>query len=183
MATVTEPLTAEQFMKLPYNGQIQELVRGRIVEMPPPKFLHGVVCGNIYFLIRSHVQSHRLGRVLANDSGLITERNPDTVRGPDIAYYSFQRVPHGQEPAGYSDVAPELVFEVLSPDDRWPRLQTKIAEYLAAGVKMVCVADPASEAVTVYREDSAPHTLTADDTLHLDYVLAGLSIPVGRFFE
>lgn len=182
MATVTELLTAEEFLSLPDNGQIQELVRGRIVEMPPPKFLHGSVCSNIHFLLRLHVDQHKLGRVLPNDSGLITERNPDTVRGPGVAYYSFQRIPQGQEPDGYANIAPELVFEVLSPDDRWPRMQAKVAEYLAAGVKIVCIADPASEAVTIYRDDQAPRTLTADESLSLDDVLPALTIQVARFF-
>lgn len=182
MATVEKLLTAEQFRRLPDNGQLQELVRGKVEEMPPPKFRHGVVCGNIFYLIRTHADANHLGRVLPNDSGVVTERNPDTVRGPDVSFYSFDRIPKGQEPEGYPDVAPELVFEVLSPDDRWPQMQIKVGEYLAAGVNVVCVVDPDAETATVYRADQAPVTLSREQELALGNVLGEFRVTVRQFF-
>src|SRR5581483_3813003 len=91
--------------------------------------------------------------VLSNDSGVLTKRGPDTVRGADVAFYSYGRVPPGPLPRTYLAVVPELVFEVRSPTDRWRAIVTKVGEYLTAGVAVVCVLDEATEAVHVYTDD------------------------------
>jgi len=69
--------------------------------------------------IGNFVEEHDLGHATSNDSWVLVGRNPDTVRGGDVAHYSYGRVPQGPLPAGYLDVVPELVFEVRSPTDRW----------------------------------------------------------------
>ncbi|HEX5273478.1 MAG TPA: Uma2 family endonuclease [Gemmataceae bacterium] len=176
-------LTAEEFEKLPDDGIPRELVRGKVVEMNVPAPRHGEICINIALLIGPAVRQRAMGRLVSNDSGVITERGPDTVRGPDIAYFSYKRVPQGPLPPGYLDVAPELVFEVRSPTDRWPRLIAKAAEYLEAGVSVVCLLDQVSETVQVYRADELPRTLHGDDELHLPDVLGDLRVTVRQFFE
>jgi Uma2 family endonuclease len=182
-APVQHLLTAEEYEKLPDNGTPTELVRGKVVEMNMPAPRHGEICINIALLIGPHVRQQGMGRLVSNDSGVITERGPDTVRGPDIAYYSYSRVPQGPMPTGYLNVVPELVFEVRSTTDRWPRLIAKAAEYLEAGVGVVCLLDQVSEAVQVYRADELPRTLHGDYELHLPDVLGDFRVPVRRFFE
>src|SRR5688572_15728453 len=134
-------LTAEEFERLPDVG-LAELVRGRVepVNMPTPR--HGEVCFNVARILDAFVRANKLGRIVTNDSGIITERDPDTVRGADVAYYGYARVPKGPLPRGYLPIAPDVAVEVLSEDDRWPRLLRKIGEYLKAGVLAVCVLDP-----------------------------------------
>jgi Uma2 family endonuclease len=97
--------------------------------MNVPYSNHGRACGRIARLVGNYAEDQRLGQVFTNGSGIITEHNPDTVRGADIAYYSFHRVPAGQLPRGYLPIAPELVFEVLSPTDRRGDVLAKVAEY------------------------------------------------------
>jgi Uma2 family endonuclease len=181
--TTERLLSAAEYAKLPDRGAPTELVRGRVVEMNVPAPRHGEICANITSLINPHVRGKGMGRVVSNDSGILTQRDPDTVRGGDVAYYSYGRVPQGPLPAGYLEVVPELVFEVRSPTDRWARLITKAGEYLEAGVPVVCLLDQVSETVQVYRADELPRTLHADDELHLPDVLGDLRIPVRRFFE
>ncbi|SRR5579885_1327948 len=188
MATAAGPvpaplLTAEEYAKLPDRGVPTELVRGRVVEMNVPTPRHGEICVNIALLIGPHVRAQGMGRLVSNDGGVITERDPDTVRGGDVSYYSYARVPQGPMPAGYLDVVPELVFEVRSTFDRWPRLIAKAAEYLEAGVIVVCLLDQVTESVHVYRADEPPRTLHRDDELYLPDVLGELRVPVRRFFE
>src|SRR4051794_33294422 len=127
-------LTAAEYALRPDQGCPTELVRGRVVEMNVPAPRHGEICANVTTLINPHVRQRGLGRLVSNDGGIRTERDPDTVRGGDVAYYSYARVPQGPLPAGYLDVLPEIVFEVRSPTDRWSRLIAKAGEYLAAGV-------------------------------------------------
>jgi Uma2 family endonuclease len=183
-ATAATPLlTAEEFGRRPDPGHPEELVRGRIVRMPPPKPRHGEVCFNVGFHLRLHVQDRDLGRILSNDSGVITQRGPDTLRGADIAYYSYVRVPKGPLPDGYLDVAPDLVAEVLSPDDRWPKVLEKVAEYLNAGVLVVVVLDPERRTVHAFSQDDPVRTLTESDELTLPGVLDDFRIAIGRFFE
>jgi len=151
------------------------------MNVPAPR--HGEICANITTLINPYVRGHGMGRIVSNDGGILTERDPDTVRGGDVAYYSYNRVPQGPLPAGYLDVVPELVFEVRSPTERWPRLITKAGEYLEAGVSAVCLLDQVSETVQVYRAEELPRTLDADDELYLPDILGELRVPVNRFFE
>ena len=94
-ALITELMTAEEFLHLNDGGAYTELVRGRIVEMNRPYTAHGYFLARIIFLFQQFVHEHDMGRVVGGDAGVVTERNPDTVRGPDIAFYSYERIPRG----------------------------------------------------------------------------------------
>lgn len=176
-------LTAEEYSALPDDGRQTELVRGRIVEMPPTNFRHGVVCNRIGRVIGNYVEERKLGWVVSNDAGVITRRDPDTVRGPDIAYFSYSRIPQDASPQGYPAVAPELVFEVRSPSDRWQAITAKAGEYLTAGVLVVCVLDPETQSVGIYTANDFPLRKTAEEELTLPDVFPDFRVPVRRFFE
>lgn len=182
MATIDAFLTAEEYLRLPDTGRPSELVRGQVIMMNMPGARHGWICSNIAGILRDFVKPHDLGYVLTNDSGVITERNPDSVRGADVAYYSYGRIPKGQLPAGYPKVAPELVFEVRSPDDRWKNILTKVAEYLQAGVLTVCVVDPEDEIVIVYHPDRPEERLDIEKTLNFPEILPGFAVQVRELF-
>jgi Uma2 family endonuclease len=154
-----------------------------VVEMNVPAPRHGEICANVTLLLGPHVREHGLGRLVTNDGGVLTGRNPDTVRGADVAFYSYSRVPRGPLPQGYLPVVPELVFEVRSPTDRWPPLLAKASEYPEAGVTVVCILDQMSERVLLCRADDLPRTLHGDDEWHLPDVLGEFRVPVRRFFE
>src|ERR1700683_3700384 len=143
MSVVTQRLiTAEEFMQLPDppDGSRQELVRGVIVTMPPPKPPHGACCSRIARRLGMLVEERKLGEVFSNDTGFISARNPDSVRGPDLAFWSLERMP--RVPTTYADVPPDLAVEVVSPDDHFSRIQSKVRHYLAIGVQIVWVVDP-----------------------------------------
>jgi Uma2 family endonuclease len=174
-------LTAEEFMNLPDDGRFTELVKGVIVEMPPPKPAHGFICTNIAAELRSYVRAKDLGRVVSNDSGVVTERGPDTVRGMDVAYYSYERVPRGPLPEGYWPT-PELIVEVRSPSDRLTALSAKALEYLDAGAVVVCVVDPETESVAVFTQNELPRRLSNGDVLTLPELFPDFCVPVRQFF-
>lgn len=176
-------LTAEDFAQLQSVGPLAELVRGRVVPLNMPSPRHGEISFNAARIVDAFARARQLGRVVTNDSGIITERDPDTVRGADVAYYSYAQIPKGPLPLGYLAVAPELAIEVLSPDDRWPSLLGKISEYLEAGVLIVCVLDPAVETAQLYRSDRLPESFGAHDDLEFPEALPGFRIRVREFFE
>ena len=129
--TITAPappilLTAEEYAALPDDGRMTELVRGKVVEYPIPHSAHGYYCANVGCIILDYARKHDLGRAVSNNCGVKTEQGPDTVRGPDVAFYSYTRVPRGLLPDGYWPT-PELVFEVRSPSEQ---LKIVLAEVL-----------------------------------------------------
>jgi Uma2 family endonuclease len=177
-------LTAEEFAKLPGppDGSKQELVRGEVVTMPPPSFIHGKVQGNIYYTLETFNRVNSAGHMTV-ESGLVTERDLDTVRGPDVAFWSYARIPADQLPAVYPDVAADLVAEVVSPGNTRKQLAKKLREYFARGVRLVWVADPEDRTVTVYTKPGGGTVLWEDATLTGGDVLPGFTCPVAEFFR
>jgi Uma2 family endonuclease len=182
-ATDSKILTAEEYAKLPEEGVPTELVRGRIVERNRPHTSHGFYVNRIAYLITQFVEARDLGRVVVGDAGLVTQRNPDTVRGPDVAYYSYQRIPRGPLPDEYWPASPELVFEVRSQGDRWKDIVVKVGEYLSAEVLTVVVIDPVSRRVHVYSADNETTILAMTDTLAFPDILAGFAVVVRQLFD
>ena len=179
------PMTVEEFARRPDPGYPEELVRGRIVAMNPPKPYHGYVCLNAGRILGNYVEEHDLGYVLSNDSGVITERDPDTLRGADVCFYSYAKVPKGTLPRDrYLDVPPDLAIEVLSPDDRWPKVLAKVAEYLNAGVPVVGVLDPEHLTMHLFEGDRPVRILSEGDELALPSLLGeDFRVAVRRFFD
>jgi Uma2 family endonuclease len=184
MATATSLLTAEQYMAIPdsFEGPT-ELVKGVLITMTPPPPRHGEICAQIVYLLRRYLDDYPIGRVVSNDSSMLTERNPDSVRGPDVSFYSYKRVPKGPLPPGLLTVSPELVFEVRSPSDRWSEMHIKVAEYLNAGVQAVCVADDGTKSLHTFFADREPRMLSAGDEFSLPSILGEFRVGVQRFFE
>jgi Uma2 family endonuclease len=160
------------------------LIRGRVVEMNIPFSRHAEICGKITFYLIPYLHEHDVGRILTNDAAVRTERGPDTVRGADVAFISYDRRPKGPFPPNcYIEDVPELVFEVRSPSDRWPPLLAKVAEYLQAGVKCVCVLDEPTHSARVCTADDPNRTLDSEAELTFPDILPGFVVRVGQFFE
>lgn len=175
-------MTAEEFARQ-YANQRAELVKGRVVELPMPNLKHGKVCNWVSFYLTQFVVKHDLGHVMTNNSWVVVKRGPDTVRGADILFISYGRLPKGKVPEGLLDVIPELVFEVRSPTDRWTDMIAKMLEYLSAGVSVVVILDPKTESASVFRPDDRQVIFEAADTLTVPDVLPGFEVAVRSFFE
>lgn len=183
LASTPRLLTAEEFAGLPDppDGRRQELVKGTIVVMPPPRFSHGQLQVRICFILEEYNRRVNHGRVVG-ETGVITERRPDSVRGPDVSFWSFQRLPADVHPDVYPEVAPDLVVEVLSPGERGRRIADKIDEYFRAGVRMVWIADEENQTVTAYRRSGEGRTLHVGANLDGEDVLPGFSYPIAKLF-
>lgn len=186
-----ERLTVAEFLKKYGHCSGVELVRGRVVwagqerraatgGVDVAKFRHGVICNRAARLLDEFVEANGLGWIAINDT--FVPVGPDTVRGADVLYISFGRVPKGDAPEDLT-VPPELVIEVRSPTDRWTEVVAKMLEYLAAGVTVVVILDPKTRSASVFRDDDRQDIFETDDELTLPDVLPGFSVPVARFFE
>jgi Uma2 family endonuclease len=176
-------ITAEEFGQMPDDGRFTELVRGRIIELPQPNLRHGQVCMNVAFILGMFTRERDLGHVLINDTGVITHRDPDTVRGGDVMYVSYEKQPKGPMPNSYGEVPPDLIFEVRSPSDRWPDILVKVNEYIQAGVMVVCVLDPEPMQAHLFYPDQPSRVLGPDDELTLPECLGDFRVVVRQFFE
>lgn len=186
MATATAPtqlITAEEYFRLPYpsDGSKQELVRGEVVTMPGPGIEHGEVQVNVAFVIKLFLKSNPIGRVVT-ESGAITERKPDTVRGPDVSFYSKERLPLDQRVVGYHTEVPDLCVEVVSPSNSPKQLKAKAKEYLFAGVRLMWIVEPEDRTVTVIVDPLESRTLEAAATLDGGDMLPGFASKVSDLF-
>jgi Uma2 family endonuclease len=169
-------ITGEELFHVGDLGRT-ELVKGEIIYLPPNEYLHGYIEGKFCSALKAFVTQHQLGRVLVGEVGIYTGRNPDTVRGADVAFISHERMAQVKSKS-YLDVAPELIVEVLSPDDSWSDVMEKLEEYFSIGVLAVWVADPRKQQVYVYQSLTEVQRFTAADVLPGGQVLPGFSVPV-----
>jgi len=173
-------LTADELQHVYVPDKRVELVRGLLVVRELPGMRHARVAMDLALALGAHVRAAALGRVYA-EAGFKLASNPDTVRGPDVAFIRRDRIPD-PEPTGFAHFAPDLVVEVISPGDRAGEVLAKVADWLSAGTRLVWVLDPARRVARVYRDDGTEQILTADESLDGGDVVPGFSCPVGEIF-
>jgi Uma2 family endonuclease len=174
-------LTASDLASLPDDERRHELEAGWLVSEPLPSLRHDQVRRRLERILETFVDEHRLGEVFG-EAGFVLARNPDTVRGPDLSFVDRQRLV-GIDYARFFEGAPDLAIEILSPSNRPYQVRAKVADYLAAGCRLVWVVNPERRSVTTYRAILAPRVLLADDELDGEDVLPGLRTSVRSIFE
>jgi Uma2 family endonuclease len=186
MATVESKLmTATEFFDWVHQPENRdrffELDRGEVIEMPPPGKHHGFVCANVARILGVFASGRQKGYVCTNDSGLIVERHPDTVRGADVVFYEDSETTTDME-RQYSNSPPLLAAEVMSPNDRINAIMHRVTQLLNFGVKLVWVIDPQGRDVSVCRLGQSPRIYSEDDELTGEDVLPEFRCHVADFF-
>lgn len=181
MSVLEKLMTAEEFARMPHDGKRYDLVDGMPVEVCRPKPIHGKIAGRFMRYIGTHVDDHDLG-MTTTESGYVTKRDPDNVRGPDIAYISKERL-GSHNLNDYIPTAPDLVIEVVSEFDTPGGVAAKIDEYLKAGARLVWVAYPEQERVGVYQADGKYHGVGLNETLDGGDVLPGFEVTLRDIWQ
>jgi len=185
-ATAIAPMTAEEFFdwaNRPERGRtLYELDAGTIVAMPSPGELHGTICGIIAFLLNLNVRERKAGQVIANDAGLVVQREPDTVRGPDVQLF-LQKWKKSTLNLGHVTRTPDLIVEVLTPSDAIGKTRKRVEQYLALGVPLVWVVDPDDSAVYQYLPGKPRTRFDANDELTGSGVLPDFHCKVADLFR
>jgi len=179
----TRLMTADELAAMPDDGYEYELVRGVLRKMPPPKPEHGEVTGNAALPLLLYARESGLATVFLNDTGVWLERDPDTVRGPDIAVALNHLLPPKPR-TQYLTIPPALIVEVRSRFERLADIEEKIADYLRAGVPLIWYIFP--EMKTVWVDGAARERVVLGEADILDgaEVLPGLApIPVADLFR
>jgi len=181
----SKPMSADEFYdwaNRPENrDKYCELERGEIVEMTRPGMLHGFVCANAARILGNFTVQRKKGYICSNDTGVVVERDPDTVRGPDVLLFeNTDRVEAIDRKWGKKP--PLLAVEVLSPNDTFAKINRRIEEQLRFGTPLVWVLDPDASNVTVYRPGQPYYVVEQDQELTGNDVLPDFRCKVAEFF-
>lgn len=182
MSTSTRAVTADDLLRMSGDGRRYELIEGELISMAPAGGRHGHVAMQIGWRLAEHVAKNGLGMAFAAETGFLLERSPDTVRAPDAAFISAERLPPGGITAGFVDIVPDLVVEVASPGDTASELQAKTEEWLRYGVRMVWVAYPNSQSIAVYQSPDDVRIFNVGDEIAGSPVVSGFRCPVEDIF-
>ena len=176
-------LTAADLLGLSSRGVRGELIRGVLYETMPTGREHGRILINLGAELRNFTKPRGLGRVEGGDVGVWLERDPDTVRAPDIAFFSPEKEPPEEIAAGYAEVVPDLLAEVVSPNDTAREVREKAEMWLGFGVSLVWVVNPETRTVDVHRRGHPITTLTEQEALEGFDVLPGFTCSVSDIFN
>ena len=173
-------LTGDEFFDLGDIGPC-ELIDGRIVPMPPTGGEHGTIEGNIAFILQELVRPRALGWVLTGEVGIYTRRNPDRIRAADVAFVAKNQV--DEIPSGFLEFPPELVVEIVSPNDRWQDIRQKIDEYFATGIRTLWIVEPRTRSILVHSSPMEAIKYNEAQNLICNGTLDGLAVPVSEVFR
>ncbi|MCU0961784.1 MAG: Uma2 family endonuclease [Pirellulaceae bacterium] len=176
-------MTMQQFAALSLDAGRSELVEGEVRMMLPAGGRHGRVAMTCGRRLANHVDEHHLGAVYAAETGFVLARDPDTVRAPDVAFVSAERLPDIGDESAFVPFAPDLAIEVISPTDSFSAVEEKAFSWLAAGTRMVLLVDPANETVHVYRAAGAITVLGKGEVLSAADVVPGWQLAIAKLFQ
>ena len=182
-ATIPRLMTAKEFAMIPDCDDARlELVNGEVIELPPsPMPSHGSTQMNAGGILREFVRPERKGAAFT-ETGFLISRNPDTVRMPDVAFVSVDKLPGDRPPDWYFPFAPDIAVEVETRLDTPSAARARALMWLDAGSALVWMLFTESRSATVYRADGEIFTLGEDDILDAAPVLDGFSVNVSEFF-
>jgi Uma2 family endonuclease len=176
-------MTVEEFLTAPIPDGKVELVRGELRVTPPPGAPHGTAGTNLLLMLGIHVNANRLGRVFGDSFGYVLTQLPHTVRVPDLSFVRADRLPPEGIGPGLLRFAPDLAVEVLSPSESASELEEKLADYTAAGTRLIWVVDPARRTVMILDQSRPVRWLQESDVLEGEAVGPGFSCRVAEIFE
>ena len=174
--------TADNFLSLPDSGKGFELVDGQLKEWTVSA-KSSRIGGRILSKIELASESYG-GWVFGSDATFrCYTDDPNRIRRADVALIVFERFSADQyEREGHVTVCPDLVVEVISPNDLAFEVLHKVDEWRTAGVRVVWLIDPDDKRIYVHSE-SGITMLRESDTLTGDPVIPGFAFPVAELFR
>jgi Uma2 family endonuclease len=179
-------MTADEFqdwvLRPENDSKHWELVRGELVEIPLAGERHGLVCANAGFVLMRYARQLGQGYPLCNNPGLIIERDPDTVVGPDLIYFNRSKA-YEEMSTGWIEDSPVLAVEVLSWNNHCREVLARAQQFLQSGIRMVWIIDPEGRNVTIRRGEVHPQVFEMDEEMLFEDLLPGFRCRVSDFFH
>jgi len=180
IATKTE-ITPEELLRMPDEKDF-EIVDGELVERNMGSF-SSWIGGEIFFKLRSYLETQNLGWLFTADNGFYCFPNqPNKLRKPDASFVKHGRLPGNRPPDGYIRIAPDLVVEVISPNDLAVEIDERVLDFLNAGVPLIWVINPDCRIVHIYRVDGSVTLLREHEELSGESVLPGFRCKIVAIF-
>lgn len=183
MDDVEQTMTIDQLPCADFPEKRIEVVDGVVHRMTPASARHGLIGANVLALLLQHARANRLGEVFLSETGFVLRRAPDTLRCPDVAFVSAERLRAHGIPRGMMTVAPDLAVEILSPSDSVAYVERKVRDYFAAGVRMAWLIDDRARTVAIRVPGAADRIAGETDMVDGGDVVPGFKCPVASFFE
>ena len=180
MVGIGTKLTLAEFLVLPDGDVYYELVDGLAVPKMSPKFFHSSLQFALCRVIRAWCKGR--GRVLPEWAILLKRQGKDWAPLPDLTYISYERLPKSWRRNEACPAIPELVIEIISPDQVMKEFEKKAQDYLAAGVPRVWVIDPELILIKSFFPDGSSQVYT-DNMAIVDELLPGLELTTRLIFE
>ncbi len=156
-----------------------EIVDGQPEEKEVAGAKHGGAASRLIRRLGAFVEAHNLGEVYSETRFQIGHNE----RIPDVAFVSLERFPPEGEPEGKWPVAPDLAVEVISPNDIFDKVLSKMKEYFAAGVRQVWLISTEHKIVIIHRSLAQATFLSEDDELMSEDLLPGFRCRVSELFK
>jgi Uma2 family endonuclease len=161
--------------------RLYELVDGTLVEKAmgwPESYLAGI----LMHWLHVYLDQHRLGVATGPDG--MTRLFGDTVRGPDVAFVAWARLPGGRIPSEpVPDLVPNFVIEVLSKGNTYAEMSRKRREYFHAGVELLWMVDHRARTITVFRSPQDSTVLNDGQIADGGAVLPGWQVNIAELFN
>lgn len=152
--------------------------------MSPAGHRHGRIAARFTAKLAPFVEEHRLGECFAAETGFILQRNPDTVRAPDVAFVGRERLRATTiAEEGFFPGPPDLAVEVVSPGDSYLEVEAKVGAWLDAGTRVVVVLDPQRSVAAVHRSTARTETLGVGNVLALSDLVPGWTLSLEDLFR
>ena len=176
--------TYDDFLSFPNpnEGTRYEIINGELFMSPAPKPLHQDIVGNLFFLIKSHVTKHELGKVYFSPIDIVLSFT--TIVEPDLIFISNERK-HIIVEKNIIE-APDFVVEVLSPSNKkYDEVQKKNL-YQQFGVKEYWIVDAEKQTISQFilegKMYSSANIFSLNEKISSS-VIKGLRINVKKIFS
>lgn len=180
MATVKTQLTIADYEALPpAPDRIRELSDGELIEMTFPNLRHNRIAGEMFAALRDYARRSKQGRAFLMNSGFAL--GPGTLRGPDAAFVKNDRL-GGYRAEKYFEGGPDLVVEVMSPNDTASDVHLRLRQFFAAGTQAAWVVFPEEKTLEIWTANGTVQTLGEGDTLTAPELLPGFELRIAELF-
>jgi Uma2 family endonuclease len=178
---VKHEITPEQLLAMPDSARF-ELIDGNLVERNV-SVLSSLVEILVALRLAEFATNSQLGLVWGSSLGYqCFPQSPNKVRKPDVSFVRRDRFEASSLEDGFLKIRPDIVVEVVSPNDGKYEVDEKIEEYLSIGVPLVWIVNPETRIVEIHRLDGTVTKLHASDEISGESVLPGFLCPVANFF-
>lgn len=161
--------------------KLYELVDGTLVEKSMG-WQESLLAGILLHWLHGYLDLHRIGVATGADG--MTRLFGETVRGPDVAFFAWNRMPNGQIPTDpIPDLVPNFVIEVLSTGNTYAEMSRKRREYFQAGVELLWMVDHRTRTVTAFRTALEATVYSEDKIIDGGNVLPGWQVNIAELFS